>query len=160
MNRIATLDNIIRKPQEYLYNILDNQFTDFNDGVNIFRGIQQRPNDDEFASFVVSLFGNNVNVAYNFVRRSPIGQIEPNFIHTDENMGDYTAILYLSESHPDEDGTTFYDDDESKMAVVYSKFNRMVLFDSKIKHSRNIFVNFGEGDKARLIQVLFLNEIK
>lgn len=159
MNRITILDDIIRKPQEYLYNILEGEFTNIEDGPNVFKGIQPRPNYDEFGAFVTSFLDNRYKINYNFIRKSPLGQIEPNFIHTDEMMGELTAILYLSEEHPIEDGTTFYDDDENKMGIVYSKFNRMILFDSKTKHSRNIFVNFGEGNRARIIQVAFLSKI-
>ena len=32
----------------------------------------------------------------NFVRQSPAGQVEPNFIHTDADMGDWTALYYLT----------------------------------------------------------------
>jgi len=39
---------------------------------------------------------------------------------------------------------------------VYSKFNRMIAFNSDSLHSRNLFENFGEGESARLIQVAFL----
>jgi hypothetical protein len=45
------------------------------------------------------------------------------------------------------------------VALVFkSKLNRMVAFDSKVKHSRNIFNNFGSDDKSRLVQVIFLNK--
>ncbi len=71
-------------------------------------------------------------------------------------MGDVTAILYLSKDHPKEDGTTIYDQDGERSCVLYSKFNRMVVFDSELAHSRNIFENFGKGDESRLIQVAFL----
>jgi hypothetical protein len=97
-------------------------------------------------------------VAYNFVRRSPEGQEEPNFIHSDEMMGDITCLLYLNEDPPSEDGTTMYNDDDSVALVFKSKLNRMVAFDSTVKHSRNIFNNFGSDDKSRLVQVIFLNK--
>jgi hypothetical protein len=71
-------------------------------------------------------------------------------------MGQITCILYLSEDAPKEDGTTIYSEDGSPLFVMYSKFNRMIAFSSDAPHSRNIFENFGEGDKARLIQVVFL----
>jgi hypothetical protein len=158
MNRFTIIDDVIRNPQRYLYDILQGQFKDVQDSDKIFKGIQPRPNDDEFASFLLSMLPEYA-VSYNFIRKSPLGQIEPNYIHSDEMMGEFTALLYLSESHPDNDGTTFYDENENKMGIVYSKFNRMVLFESKIKHSRNIFNNFGQGDTSRLVQVVFLNKI-
>jgi hypothetical protein len=73
-------------------------------------------------------------------------------------MGDITCILYLNETHPKEDGTTIYDDEELPVCKVYAKFNRLVAFESNLLHSRNIFENFGEDDDARLIQVIFLKK--
>jgi hypothetical protein len=63
----------------------------------------------------------------------------------------------LNEDHPIEDGTTIYDGD-NVMVNFKSKFNRMIIFDSKLSHSRNIINNFGTGESARLVQVLFLNK--
>jgi len=74
-------------------------------------------------------------------------------------MGDLTAILYLSKTHPEEDGTTIYDEDGNKSCVFYSRFNRMVVFDSSLPHSRNIIENFGQDEGARLIQVAFLKRL-
>jgi hypothetical protein len=64
--------------------------------------------------------------------------------------------LYLNKTHPKEDGTTIFDTDGLPIFKVYAKFNRMTFFDSYLPHARNIFENFGEGDDARLIQVIFL----
>lgn len=153
-------DDVLFTPEEYVKEIHDNEFTDIYDGVNIFRNIQPRDHNDEFAQSVLEIAGNGYEVAWNFVRKSPEGQDEPNFIHTDEMMGDITAILYLNINHPREDGTTIYDDDNRPACTFYSKFNRMVMFDSRLPHSRNIFENFGEGPSARLIQVVFLKEKK
>jgi hypothetical protein len=157
MNLIIT-DNVIHNPVEYVSEILSSEFIDVFDGVNTFQNIQPRPHDDEFARFALELAGPVYKVAYNFIRKSPLNQEEPNFIHTDEMMGDITAILYLSRRHPDEDGTTIYDEDGKPSCVVYSKFNRILMFDSELPHSRNIFENFGSDDSARLIQVVFLKE--
>jgi hypothetical protein len=74
-------------------------------------------------------------------------------------MGDLTCLLYLSKSHPKEDGTTIYEDDEiTKNMEFRSKFNRMIIFDAKLFHSRNILSNFGVNKSARLIQVIFLKK--
>jgi len=155
MNLIC-FDNVLDNPIEYVQDILKNGFHDFNDGWKVFKNVQARSND-EFEKSVLELFP-NYEVKWNFVRQSPLNQEEPNFIHTDDMMGDITVILYLSEIHPDNDGTTLYDRDGKPMCVAYSKFNRMVAFDSDCPHSRNIFENFGEGDKARLVQVIFLEQ--
>ncbi len=159
MNLIVS-DNVIDDPIKYLSDILDGEFVDVSDGINTFQNIQPRPHDDEFARIALESVGLGYEVAFNFIRKSPEGQEEPNFIHTDEMMGDVTAILYLSRRHPDEDGTTIYDDDGKLSCVVYSKFNRMLMFDSELPHSRNIFENFGSGETSRLIQVTFLKEKK
>ena len=92
---LLTLDNVIENPNEYLEQIKNNEFRDIEDaGKNKFKNIQFRSPDDEFAKYMLSAFpGYAVN--WNFVRKSPLNQEEPNFIHTDEMMGDITCILYL-----------------------------------------------------------------
>lgn len=155
---LMLMDDVLQDPNAYVNEILSNEFVDIYDGVNTFQNIQPRDHNDEFTSTVIDLIGSNYEVAWNFIRKSPLNQEEPNFIHTDEMMGDITAILYLSKYHPEEDGTTIYDDKGYRSCVLYSKFNRMIIFDSKLPHSRNIFENFGQGDNARLVQIAFLKE--
>jgi hypothetical protein len=154
MNLIS-FDNILKDPLSYVSELHFYGFQDVADGDNVFRGIQPRDNNDEFALYVSKLFPTH-KVAFNFIRKSPLNQNEPNFVHTDEMMGDMTCLLYLNEQAPDDDGTTIYDEDGKPLLTMYSKFNRMIAFDSKSPHSRNIFNNFGEGLNARLIQVVFL----
>jgi hypothetical protein len=125
------------------------------DGEYTFKNIQPRDKNDEFAKYVSELFiGYKVDL--NFVRKSPLNQEEPNFVHTDEMMGDITCLLYLNEQAPEDDGTTIYDEDKKPLLTMYSKFNRMIAFNSDAPHSRNIFDNFGEAKTARLVQVIFL----
>jgi hypothetical protein len=152
---LITFDNIIKDPISYVSDIHLYGFEDVADGDNVFKNIQPRDANDEFAVYCRELF-NGYKVALNFVRKSPEGQKEPNFIHTDEMMGDLTCILYLNEDSPNTDGTTIYDNDEKPIFTMYSKFNRMIAFSSSLPHSRNIFENFGQGDNARLVQVIFL----
>jgi hypothetical protein len=117
-----------------------------------------------------------------FFRRSPLGQAEPNFVHTDRDMGDWTAILYLNPLPPLGDGTTFWrhkgtgattsravtdgetrDEqaawgDRSQWAAwrtVDARLNRLVLFDAPYFHSRALPENYGTNGDARLIQVVF-----
>lgn len=117
-----------------------------------------------------------------FVRQSPVGQAEPNFIHTDRDMGDWTAIAYLTEAPPAGDGTTFWrwtatgaiastaTTGEALLEewlawrdaaqwepwhTVPARPNRVVLFPACYFHSRAIPANYGTGDTARLIQVVF-----
>lgn len=152
---LITFDNVLKIPKDYVADIHKYGFQDVADGDNVFRNIQPRDIYDEFAQYVTNVFG-GYKVSVNFVRKSPLNQQEPNFVHTDEMMGDITCILYLNENAPSEDGTTIYDQEEKPLAVVYSRFNRMIAFNSDLLHSRNLFENFGEGENARLIQVIFL----
>ena len=156
---IITIDNVIKNPDSYVDDILSKDFVDYNDSVNTFKGIQPR-NDDEFENFVKNYFNIKLSMkfdtAYNFVRQSPFMQIEPNFIHTDEMMGDITAILYLNKFHPDNEGTIIYDESHNPMCTVHMKYNRAVVLSSRVPHSRAVLENFGEGSDSRLIQVLFL----
>jgi hypothetical protein len=124
-----------------------------------------------------------LKTTYNFLRQSPYRQEEPNFVHTDRTMGDWTAILYLNPNPPKGDGTTFWknivtgaieskaDTEVDKLAEglswvnlsqwipwhrVVAKFNRMVMFPAPYFHSRSIYSNYGiKGDDARLVQIVF-----
>ena len=117
-----------------------------------------------------------------FARLSPWGQDEPNYIHTDCDMGDWTAILYLTETPAAGDGTTFWRSRETGQprstavglsalhdewagwrnlsawepyAQVPAVPNRLIWFESGAFHSRAIRENYGVGQSARLIQVMF-----
>jgi hypothetical protein len=152
---LITFDNIIKDPKAYVSDIHLHGFQDLADGDNIFKNIQPRNNNDEFAKYVTNFFiGYKVN--FNFVRKSELNQKEPNFIHTDEMMGDITCLLYLNKQAPEDDGTTIYDKNNEPLLTMYSKFNRMIAFSSDAPHSRNIFDNFGKAETARLVQIIFL----
>jgi hypothetical protein len=151
---LITFDNVLLDPRTYVSEMLSHGFQDFYDGEKVFHGMQPR-GSDEFLSFVLSLFP-GYEAALNFARQSPQGQEEPNHIHKDDMMGDITAVLYLNESAPQGDGTIIYDEENKPVCRVFSKFNRMVAFDSDAPHSRGIFENFGSGDTSRLVQVIFL----
>ena len=104
------------------------------------------------------------------------------YIHTDTDMGDWTAIAYLTDAPPAGDGTTFWrwkatgclqsvaTSREEQLAewaawrdrtqwepwtTVAARPNRVVLFPAAYFHSRAIADNYGIGDTARLIQVVF-----
>ena len=155
---LITFDNIIKDPKAYVSDIYTYEFQDVEDGSNTFRNIQPRDHNDEFAKYVTDLFS-GYSVAFNFIRKSPLNQVEPNFIHTDEMMGDITCLLYLNEDEPEDNGTTIYDEDNKPLIVMHSKFNRMVAFNAEAPHSRNILENFGEGESARLVQIIFLKKL-
>jgi hypothetical protein len=151
------VDNFLPNADEHLQDILSGPFYDVPDGEKVFKGIQPRDND-VFAGLLLSMHP-GYEIAHNFVRLSPEGQEEPNFIHTDEMMGDLTAILYLTKNHPQEDGTTLYDECYNKILITNAKFNRLFVFDSTIPHSRNIYNNYGQGEDSRIVQVAFLKKI-
>jgi len=152
-------DNFLDNPNKYVVDALKGTFEDVIYGDVIFKGIQKR-GMDEFQYKIEELFPEE-EVVFNFMRQSPLNQEEPNFIHTDEMMGDKIVLLYLNSYHPLEDGTTLYKynkflDNYVPMCTLYAGYNRMVMFDAKIPHSRNIFENFGEGEYSRLLQVIFM----
>jgi len=156
MNLIV-IDDVIKDIDSYVEEIQNGEFKDEFDGVAVFKGIQVRPNDDELARYAQSIFP-EYEVAYNFARQSPIFQEEPTFIHSDKAMADVTVILYLNKDAPQMDGTTLYNEGYLRDAVIHSKYNRLIAFNSDALHSRNIFQNFGVGKTARLVQVVFLKE--
>lgn len=154
---ITIIDDFLDNPNEHLQLILNSQFIDFNSNVGVFKNIQDR-GSDLVSDKLLELYP-NTSISYNFARMSPHGQEEPTFVHDDKMMGDLTCILYLSKEHPENDGTSIYDADYSTKCVdIRSKFNRMIIFDSDLPHSRNIFSNFGVNESSRLIQVIFLNK--
>lgn len=155
---VNIIDGFLSDPIKHKETILSFPFMDVNiDGV-IFKGIQPIREGDEFSVKLERYFFPEYCVKYNFARLSPQGQLEPNFIHTDDDMGDITCLLYLNECPPENDGTSLYLEDDCDVAsvVVKSKFNRLLIFDSAIRHSRNLFHNFGNNMDARLVQVAFL----
>lgn len=155
---ILVVDDVIDNVDQYVSDILSGDFIDVFDGEKIFKGIQPR-DTDALSLYINNKYPNHV-ITYNFIRKSPEGQIEPNFIHTDEMMGDRTVILYLSKKENKLDGTTLYDNDGNPILIVNAKYNRMFTFNAEIPHARNIYENFGQGDESRLIQVIFLKEYK
>ena len=157
--KLVVKHNVIENPKQYVSDIHKLWFLDIKYGDQIFKGIQPRDSDDdEFAEVCLRLFPNTI-INYNFVRQSPYKQEEPNFIHSDEMMGDITCILYLNESPPVNDGTIFYNNNNEVSVEVKAEFNKMIAFDSEVKHSRAIFDNYGMGRDSRLIQVIFLGRL-
>lgn len=150
---VTIWDGVLPNPDDYVKEILKGEFIDIDDGPYVFKGIQ--PRESDIFSYIVKSMFKGYSVAWNFVRQSPVGQQEPNFIHTDEMMGDKTVLLYLNKTYPQGAGTTLYDENDP-MCVIKYKYNRMCVFDSKQRHSRNLEENFGEGTNARLVQVIFL----
>ena len=159
LRQFDIIDDFLDEPNDHLEDVLSKDFFNVDSEAGVFQGIQPR-SVDQVQEKLIWFLRNEYEVVHNFVRISPEGQVEPNFIHSDEMMGDLTAILYLSTDAPSMDGTTIYNDDKSNKVTFFSAFNRIIIFDSDQLHSRNIFSNFGVDKSSRLIQVLFLNRKK
>lgn len=153
---IKILDNVLPDPMAYLSEVKRLSFRDLTFGPDTFKGIATSHRDDidrvaEAETGALSVLS--------FFRRSPKGQAEPNYVHSDAAMGRFTGIFYLNPEPRDGDGTAFWEryGSEWKMArLVPAKFNRLLTFSAGLHHSRALFDNYGEGDSARLIQVIFL----
>lgn len=162
------VDGVLADPQGYREKALKQTFST----VHGFHGIAEPP-DTSFLEWFKKRYPQH-EPTLTFLRKSPVGQQEPNFIHTDTDMGDVTAILYLNPEPPAEDGTSFWEradgaieggilvgeegKDLSKWSLrgtVPAAFNRALIFSAPLFHSRAIEANYGKGNEARLIQVLF-----
>lgn len=154
---ISRYENVIKDVDSYVLDIIDKGFEDIQVGDDLFKNVRHR-GLDELVDFLSTKY-TDYSPVLNFVRRSPLNQEEPNFIHTDEMMGDLTAILYLNKNHPSVYGTTIYNDDNDDILICKAKYNSLIIFPSHVKHSRNSLHNFGDGDDARLVQVCFLKKI-
>ena len=152
---VGIYENVIKEIDKYVDDILEKGFEDIQLEEGLFKNIQVRQ-IDELVMFLHKKYPMYKGVL-NFIRRSPLNQEEPNWIHTDDMMGDLTAILYLNKESPEEDGTTLYYKGK-KSCILRSRYNRLIVFPSHLYHSRNIFENFGYAEKARLVQVCFLKK--
>lgn len=155
--KIYVYDNVLENPDSYVKEILSNGFEDVQIGNDVFKSVKQK-NGDDITDFLCDKFPGHY-VALNFVRQSPQYQKEPNFIHTDEMMGELTVVTYLNKKVFKNDGTTIYNNDLKPICVLKADYNRMVVFESYLNHSRNIYKNFGNKDSSRLIQVTFLKKL-
>lgn len=171
---IAVHDDVLPDPMAYRRAALAQPFQDVDLGHAVFHGIAPCV-DPTVAQWVEAHFP-TLEVTLSFFRQSPAGQVEPNDIHTDVDMGDATVILYLNPDPPVEDGTTFWvhratgaeetpnpfggPPGKDRQAwvpyrTVPAVFNRAIVFPAPLFHSRALAENYGTGDGARLIQVLF-----
>jgi hypothetical protein len=150
------LDDVLPDPMAYLAKAKRLPFKSLTFGPNTWRGIavSHRADVDEVAESET-----NAASVLSFFRKSPEGQVEPHFIHSDETMGTFAGIYYMNPEPAEGDGTAFWERDggEWKMVrLVPAKFNRLLIFDAGLHHSRALFNNYGQGDEARLIQAIFL----
>jgi hypothetical protein len=153
---IKILDDALPDPAAYLVETKRLTFRSLKAGPDTFKGIalSHRGDVDRVAERETG-----ASSVLSFFRKSPHGQVEPNYVHSDEAMGAFTGIYYMNPDPPEGDGTAFWERDGSgwKMVrLVPAKFNRLLTFSAGLHHSRALFDNYGEGDGARLIQVIFL----
>ena len=175
ITEIRVFDDFLADPVNYRKAALRGEFKTFEFPGCAFHGIST-PTPSTVPEKICHMFP-GWKASLSFFRKSPIGQEEPHFIHTDIDMGEWSAILYLNPEHPTGDGTAFWThvstntdgsripherSEEGKSArgwmlrrLVIGKFNRLVIFPSHLFHSRGIPQNWGKGDAARLTQVTF-----
>lgn len=168
---VAVFDDVLVDPHAYRAHALAQSFGDVQAGPDTFKGIAQA--SDATLETILTALVPAAEPTLSFFRRSPFGQREPNYVHSDADMGDWTAILYLHPEPPAGDGTTFWrhvangevygpqdglsrdTSDWRKWLHIDAWFGRMLLFRSDLFHSRGLIDNYGRGDDARLIQVMF-----
>lgn len=153
---IRVIDDVLADPHAYRKTALSQDFRDVTIGPDTFRGIALASEDGVARVAAEAVHADPV---LSFFRKSPQGQTEPNYVHSDEGMGAFTGIYYMNPEPPDGDGTTFWEknaDEWWPKQHVPARFNRLLVFSAEIPHSRALFDNYGEGDDARLIQVVFL----
>jgi len=175
MTALTVVDDVLPDVTAYVAAARARPFGDLRGNGLVFHGMAVPP-DDSVPQAIATRWP-ALTPTLSLLRQSPAGQVEPHLIHTDDDMGDWTAILYLTETPPDGDGTTFYRqratgaltsaaatavdaawDDLTQWepwATVPAKPHRLLLFPSGYFHARALPENYGAGDTARLIQVTF-----
>lgn len=178
---VFVFDGVLADPVAYRAAVLARPFGSVSFGMDLcFHGIQLAE-DPTFPDWIMEHFP-RLTPTLSFFRKSPVGQLEPNYVHTDRDMGDWTAILYLNPKPAPGDGTTFWRhiptgafssvthdtvalEDEyhawrdpsqwEPLMEIEAKFGRAVVFAAERFHSRAIAENYGTGDDARLVQIVF-----
>lgn len=178
--RLIVLDDAIDNIERYRVDALAQTFESVTIGHATFHGIGKKTSE-QLPLLIASQYPKAISTL-TFFRKSPEDQSEPNFLHTDRDMGDWSGILYLTSKPASGDGTTFWRNKwtgaHASTALTHSellcewlswremsnwepwttveaKLNRLVLFSSTLFHSRALRENYGHGDDARLIQLVF-----
>lgn len=175
---IVVIDDVLADPDAYRAMALSLPYQSYTIGLATFHGIALAP---PAVSELIATMEARRKPTLSFFRKSPKGQTEPNYIHSDRSMGTWTGLLYLTKDAREDDGTVFWEHesgerfDTSETVDAYTtnglrwletdqwmpwftvaaKFNRLLLFESPYYHSRAIRENYGEGDSARLVNVTF-----
>jgi hypothetical protein len=172
---LRVYDDFLPAPEVYRAAALRLEYRTFEFPGETFHGIAM-PAPEDAPAKIARMFP-DMAPSLSFLRRSPAGQIEPDLIHTDIGMGEWTGILYLNPKPPAGDGTAFWVHRETgersnaephlrsadglnpalwkRWRLVRARFNRLLMFPATYFHSRAIAENWGEGDNARLVQVVF-----
>lgn len=169
---MLVFDDVLADPHAYRAMALQRPYADVPLGDHVFKGIALC--QDPTIPLLIESLVPGAHAQLSFFRQSPAGQIEPNFIHSDESMGNWTGIFYLSPESPPADGTSFWRHKATgaqhgtawineghdtgrweRWHHVEAKFNRLLVFESSLLHSRGLLENFGQDEDARLIQVTF-----
>lgn len=176
MNKVKVFDNFLLNIGEYTAHALKQGFRSYHFDHCSFHGISIVDIDSQVPAMLKEMYP-GAEPTLSFFRKSPEGQVEPHYIHTDVDMGDWSAILYLNIDPPESDGTVFWkhrDTGAIESSIpherssegltqagwqpwrrVEAKWNRLLVFPSRYFHSRSIQENWGIGDMARLTQVTF-----
>lgn len=176
MNEIRIFDDVLLEPARYRAEALRAEYRSYDFGHCVFHGIATGEPSAHLLDFIRAV-DPKLEPTLTFFRKSPLNQAEPNDIHTDVDMGDWTALLYLNPAPPAGDGTNFWTHKatgEISSAIphersiegrdrdawvlrehVAGKFNRVLVFPGVLFHSRAIHENYGSGENARLVQVVF-----
>jgi len=178
---VVTYDHAFVDPDAIRAAILTEPMQSVPAGDQVFHGIRMLPADVLLAlRAALAVVAPTATIRLPFARSSPAGQIEPNDVHSDHEMGDLTAIVYLNPDPAPGDGTVFWRrkatgqargvwdadcqidshdrDAWDRWRMVDAKYNRLLLFRSDYYHSRSLVLNYGQGDDARLIVVAFLSD--
>ena len=172
---IRVHDDVLPDPMAYRAMALQQRFQAVQDGAVTFQRMAPCANP-ALMLWIVQRYP-QLTPTLTFFRQGARDQPEPHYIHTDASMGEWTGILYLTPDPPDGDGTACWRSkdtgwvrglavehdaahwfDEAKWDrwhLVEAKFNRLVLFQARLYHSRAIRENYGRGDEARLTQNTF-----
>lgn len=183
-DQVLVRDEWLSNPMVYRSWALGRLFGDVTIGAATFQGIGQIPQHETALQWWRAALEERgiggLDPTLTFFRQSPAQQQEPNFIHTDRDLGDWAGVLYLTPNPPAGDGTTFWrhrvtgavasaadgadllaewmtwrDRDQwDPWQTVFAQFNRLVLWPASYFHSRALVENYGEGETARLIQVV------
>ncbi len=177
---VAVYDHVLSDFANYRQWVLAQPFGDVTVGPVTFHGLAA-VGRTELAD-AVKRIRRDCQPTLTFARQSPAGQLEPNYIHTDVDMGAWTGIFYLNDPAVQGDGTKFWKLTETGATLTQAQTpaessaealawrdpvrwtcwkqvvavpNRLVWFDARAFHSRAIQENYGHGTSSRLIQVIF-----